>query len=120
MAYESAAMPTPLLLDGDAALDCYLHTYPRIRFADGPYLTGIDLEAWTTLGDGTTEATWQEARQLLVVTPKIRTLIVPGAEADAIHAAAIEGGMVPITQAAVRLARSGAISLTEAWRARAD
>ena len=51
---------------------------------------------------------------------KIRSLILPGAEADAIHGAAIEGGMVPITQAAVRLARAGTISLSEAWRVRAD
>jgi type IV pilus assembly protein PilB len=62
----------------------------------------------------------QAAYELMIVTPKIRSLIVPGAEADAIHAAAIEGGMVPITQAAVRLARSGAISLAEAWRVRAE
>jgi type IV pilus assembly protein PilB len=33
---------------------------------------------------------------------------------------AIEDGMVPITQAAVALARAGAISLAEAWRVRAD
>jgi type IV pilus assembly protein PilB len=33
---------------------------------------------------------------------------------------AIEEGMVPITQAAVALAREGIISLTEAWRVRAD
>ena len=56
----------------------------------------------------------------MIVTPKIRGLIVPGAEADAIHGAAVEGGMVPITQAAVRLARAGRISLAEAWRVRAD
>ncbi|WP_257644198.1 hypothetical protein [Luteimonas salinisoli] len=29
-------------------------------------------------------------------------------------------GMVPITRAAVELARAGAISLAEAWRIRAD
>ena len=58
--------------------------------------------------------------ELMVITPKIRNLIVPGAEADAIHAAAIEAGMVSITQAAVNLARSGAISLAEAWRVRAE
>jgi type IV pilus assembly protein PilB len=62
----------------------------------------------------------QAVYELMIVTPKIRSLIVPGAEADAIHAAAIESGMVPITQAAVRLARSGAISLAEAWRVRAE
>ncbi len=58
--------------------------------------------------------------ELLVVTPHVRELIVPGAEADAIHQAAVEEGMRPITQAAVALARSGAISLSEAWRVRAD
>lgn len=58
--------------------------------------------------------------ELMVVTPRIRALIVPGAEADAIHRAAVEEGMVPITQAAVALARQGLISLDEAWRVRAD
>ncbi len=58
--------------------------------------------------------------ELMTITPRIRALIVPGAEADAIHTAAIEDGMVPITQAAVALAREGSISLAEAWRVRAD
>mgnify|MGYP003296041132 CR=1 FL=1 len=58
--------------------------------------------------------------ELLVLSPRLRKLIVPGAEAGAIHDIAIEEGMVPITQAAVALARSGAISLAEAWRVRAD
>ncbi|MBW8312610.1 MAG: GspE/PulE family protein [Rhizobium sp.] len=58
--------------------------------------------------------------EFMVVTPRIQLLIVPGAEADEIHAAAIEEGMVPLTQAAVNLARQGLISLTEAWRVRAD
>ncbi len=62
----------------------------------------------------------QAVYELMMVTPRIRELIVPGAEADAIHSAAVEEGMVPITQAAVTLARSGAISLKEAWRVRAD
>ena len=62
----------------------------------------------------------QAVYELMVMTPRIRALIVPGAEADAIHDAAIEAGMTTITQAAVRLARSGAISLAEAWRVRAD
>ncbi|MFC7300557.1 GspE/PulE family protein [Cognatiluteimonas weifangensis] len=62
----------------------------------------------------------QAVYELMVLTPRLRALIVPGAEADAIHAAAIEEGMVPITRAAVALARSGAISLAEAWRVRAD
>ena len=58
--------------------------------------------------------------EFMVVSPRIQGLIVPGAEADAIHQAAIEEGMVPITLAAVQLARDGLISLTEAWRVRAD
>jgi len=62
----------------------------------------------------------QAVYELFVVTPAIRKLIAPGAEADTIHRVAIEEGMTPITQAAVRLAREGKISLTEAWRVRAD
>jgi type IV pilus assembly protein PilB len=58
--------------------------------------------------------------ELLLVSPRIQSLIVPGAEADTIHRVAIEEGMVPITQAAVALAREGIISLAEAWRVRAD
>ena len=58
--------------------------------------------------------------EFMVVTPRIQSLIVPGAEADKIHATAIEEGMVPLTRAAVNLARQGDISLTEAWRVRAD
>ncbi|GAB2668602.1 GspE/PulE family protein [Arenimonas aestuarii] len=58
--------------------------------------------------------------EFMVVTPRIQSLIVPGAEADRIHATALEEGMVPLTQAAVNLARQGLISLTEAWRVRAD
>lgn len=58
--------------------------------------------------------------ELMVVTPRVQNLIVPGAQADTIHRVAIEEGMVPITQAAVRLAREGVISLAEAWRVRAD
>jgi type IV pilus assembly protein PilB len=62
----------------------------------------------------------QAVYELFVVTPAIRKLIAPGAEADAIHQAAISEGMTPITQAAVQLAREGKISLAEAWRVRAD
>ena len=62
----------------------------------------------------------QAVYELMVMTPRLRRLIVPGTDADALHEAAIAEGMIPITQAAVALARSGAISLTEAWRVRAD
>jgi type IV pilus assembly protein PilB len=62
----------------------------------------------------------QAVYELMLVSPRLRRLIVPGAAADDLHAAAVEEGMVPITRAAVELARSGAISLAEAWRVRAD
>lgn len=62
----------------------------------------------------------QAVYELLVMSPRLRQLVVPGADADAIHAAAISEGMVSITQAAVTLARSGVISLAEAWRVRTD
>ncbi len=58
--------------------------------------------------------------ELLVVSAQMRKLIVANAEADSIHNLAIAEGMTPITQAAVRLAREGLISLAEAWRVRAD
>lgn len=58
--------------------------------------------------------------ELLTVTPGLRRLIVPGAEADRIHEQAVADGMVPITQAALAMARSGRISLSEAYRVRAD
>ena len=62
----------------------------------------------------------QAVYELLVMSPRLRTLVVPGAEADTIHQVAVEEGMVPITRAAVALARSGAVALSEAWRVRAD
>lgn len=58
--------------------------------------------------------------ELLEVTPEIRRLMVPGAEADRIHEAALAGGMRSITQSALDLARSGEITLTEAYRVRTD
>ena len=62
----------------------------------------------------------QAVYELLVMTPRLRRLVVPGADAEALHAAAIVEGRVPITQAALALARSGEISLAEAWRVRTD
>ena len=58
--------------------------------------------------------------ELMEITPALRRLIVPGAEADRIHEAALAEGMVPITQHALQLARAGRISLAEAYRVRAD
>jgi type IV pilus assembly protein PilB len=62
----------------------------------------------------------QAVYELLVMSPRLRALIEPGAEADTIHRVAVEEGMRPITQSALALARSGAISLAEVWRVRAD
>jgi len=62
----------------------------------------------------------QAVYELLVMSPRLRRLVVPGADSEAIHAVAVSEGMVSITQAAVALARSGVISLAEAWRVRAD
>jgi type IV pilus assembly protein PilB len=62
----------------------------------------------------------QAVYELMVMSPRLRELIVPDAEADTIHRVAIEEGMVPLTRAAVELARAGTISLAEAWRVRAD
>ncbi|HRQ63327.1 MAG TPA: GspE/PulE family protein [Xanthomonadaceae bacterium] len=58
--------------------------------------------------------------ELLEVTPEIRHLIVPGAEADRIHEKALELGMRSLTQSAVAMAREGRISLAEAYRVRSD
>ncbi|MEO6519421.1 MAG: GspE/PulE family protein, partial [Pseudoxanthomonas sp.] len=58
--------------------------------------------------------------ELMRITPAIRDLIAPGVDADRIHAAALAAGMIPITQAAVLMARQGRISLAEAYRVRAD
>jgi type IV pilus assembly protein PilB len=58
--------------------------------------------------------------ELMLMSPRLSALIVPGANADAVHRLAVEEGMTPLTQAALALARTGAISLAEAWRVRAD
>ena len=58
--------------------------------------------------------------ELLFVTEPMRRLIVSSAEADKIHQLAVDEGMVPLTQRALELAREGRISLTEAYRVRAD
>jgi len=62
----------------------------------------------------------QAVYELMQITPSIQSLIMPGAQADEIHRVAVNEGMVPITQAAVALARKGLISLAEAWRVRSD
>jgi type IV pilus assembly protein PilB len=58
--------------------------------------------------------------ELLPLSADLRRLVVPNADADAIHALAVREGMVPITAHALALARSGAISLKEAFRVRVE
>ena len=58
--------------------------------------------------------------ELLTITPGIRRLIKPQCDADTIHKAALREGMISITRNAVALARAGTISLSEAFRLRAD
>jgi type IV pilus assembly protein PilB len=58
--------------------------------------------------------------ELMMVTPEIRRLIVPHCEADGIQEVALREGMLSLTRNAVEMARSGTISLGEAFRLRAD
>ncbi len=58
--------------------------------------------------------------ELLRITAEQRRLIAPEAEADRIHEQALADGMRSITAAALELARDGRISLSEAFRVRAD
>ena len=94
---------------------------PRIREA-----LGVGADEVFHIGRGCTQCEGlgvhkrQAVYEMLVMSQRLRELVVPGAEADTIHRVAVEEGMRPITQAAVALARTGAISLAEVWRVRAD
>ncbi len=58
--------------------------------------------------------------ELLPMTTATRRLVVPNADAEALHDAAVAEGMVPITEHALALARNGVISLGEAFRIRVE
>jgi type IV pilus assembly protein PilB len=58
--------------------------------------------------------------ELLLLTPALRALLTPTVAADAIREQAVRDGMVPLTTNAIELARSGAISLAEAYRVRLE
>lgn len=58
--------------------------------------------------------------ELLEMSPKLRKLVQAGAGHDQLEAQAVEEGMVPLSVQALALARTGAISLGEAFRARLD
>ena len=69
--------------------------------------------------------TWIQKRrirniELMKITPAMSKLIVPGADANAIHDLAVREGMISITRNAVALARAGTISLQEAFQVRVD
>lgn len=87
-----------------------LHTIPLMA-AHGSLAFAID---------GTGVHRRRAVYELMRITPAIRALIEPGVNADQIHQAALAAGMVPITQAALDMARKGLISLNEAYRVRAD
>jgi type IV pilus assembly protein PilB len=58
--------------------------------------------------------------ELLPMTTATRRLVVPNADAEALHETAVAEGMVPITDHALALARAGVISLGEAFRIRVE
>ena len=58
--------------------------------------------------------------ELLLFTPALRSLLTPEVAADTIREQAIRDGMVPLTANAIELARSGQISLAEAYRVRLE
>lgn len=58
--------------------------------------------------------------ELLEMSPEIRKLVHTGADYDQLEARAVEEGMVPLNVQALALARTGVISLSEAFRARLD
>lgn len=56
--------------------------------------------------------------ELLVISPELRKTVTKGVSADVIEAKAMEEGMVPLTQNALKAAREQKISLEEVYRVR--
>jgi type IV pilus assembly protein PilB len=87
---------------------------------------GVGVDEVFHVGSGCAECEGRGVRgrvgiyELLEVTPAIRQLIVPGADASAIHELAVREGMLSITANAITLARAGVISLQEAFLVRVD
>lgn len=93
-------------------------------------------EVRNTFGVGEAEAFWRgkgchecsetgfhgriAVYELLEMSPEIRKLVGAGAAYDEIEGRAVEEGMVRLGFQALALARSGVISLSEAYRARLD
>jgi type IV pilus assembly protein PilB len=84
--------------------------------ADGPYWRGAGCAHCEGLGVRGRAA----AYELMVASPAMLPLIHAGAEADRIHALAVQEGMTPLTATAAGMAARGEISLEEAFRARTD
>jgi type IV pilus assembly protein PilB len=58
--------------------------------------------------------------ELLEMSPELRKLVRAGANDEQLEARAVEEGMVPLNAQSLALARTGAISLSEAFHARLD
>jgi type IV pilus assembly protein PilB len=58
--------------------------------------------------------------ELLEMSAELRKLVRAGASDEQLEAQAVEEGMVPLNAQSLALARTGAISLGEAFRARLD
>lgn len=58
--------------------------------------------------------------ELLLLTPALRALLTPAVAAGTLREQAVRDGMVPLTTNAVELARTGTISLAEAYRVRLE
>jgi len=56
--------------------------------------------------------------ELLVMTPPLRHLLAQRVPSDSIAEQAVQDGMTPLTQSALKLARSGRIPLSEVYRVR--
>ncbi len=56
----------------------------------------------------------------MLLTPALRALLTPTVAADTLREQAVRDGMVPLTTNAIELARTGAISLAEAYRVRLE
>lgn len=58
--------------------------------------------------------------EILRMTPALRAELRTGISEDELHAIAMKEGMLPLTQQALALARTGEISLAEVYRTRLD
>jgi type IV pilus assembly protein PilB len=58
--------------------------------------------------------------ELLMISPELRRLIVQGASVDEMRMLALEQGLRPLTQQALRRAREGVTSLEEVYRVRLE